>query len=289
MIDRDFGVLFKKTQQEKEEKKVRKGILVLLFLVIMFSGAVYAEPPEIGTIILQPAPDSEVLDEVAVTILPDGGRIESFSKKIQDGESGGYDIQLDLENERYKAIKEEVPAEIKQEIEKQQKLNLLELDQPSISAVPTGKGKPTPPYYITRSVVAYLQTEDPVNIKTCSTFSNLHWTPELKTGKSSMWTWDANPSPVGTNWFTKRTRNYKVTTDELYANSHAWAFHYNYDFDILDFRTDVYHDVYVKGYFYAEFPSTATVWVNGRAHYDGEDWFLLHSHLYYYWGSQPIY
>lgn len=214
-----------------------------------------------------------MLDEVSVVTLPDNtGKIEHFGVKVQEGESGGYEIYTDPATGTYKAIKEEIPEEIKQEIENKLMQNAV-----------------TTEYEITRSAVGYLQTEEILNWKLCSTFSNLHWTPQLKTGSSTMWTWDADPSQIGTHWYTKSSKNYQVETDDLYAFGHAYAQHQNKDFGLARLKTNVYHDVYVQGYFIAEYPSTATVYVDGNATYIGEGWNLLHSHLYYYWGSQPIY
>lgn len=245
----------------------------LCIFMFLFLSAFIAIAEEPGTKILIPVTDSEVLDEVSITILPDSaGKIEHFGIKVQEGESGGYEIFTDPESGKYKAIKKEIPEEIKDDIENQLMLNAV-----------------SPSSAITRGVVGYLQTEEPIDWKLCSTFSSLLWTPQLLTGSSTMWTWDADPSQIGTHWYTKRDRNYKVETDDLYAYSHAWAMHQNKDFGLSKLKTNVYHDVYVQGYFYAEPPSTATVYVNGHASYIGEGWNLLHSHLYYYWGSQPIY
>lgn len=252
--------------------------MVLCFLAL-YSSVSIAET--IGVKKLLPIEGSEVLDNVSVIILPNG-KIEEFEITANQGESAGYSIETDLTTGTYNAIKKEVPIEIQQEINK----NSLKIE--TQSAPLTTKSKPYRPIPEPTcegcDVVAYLETQEPLDWPLCRTYTELIWNMVRNTARSSLtWVWDAMPSPILTYWYTMDMKNYPIVTDKIGAHAHGWAWHQNVDFGIPLLSTDVYHDVYVYGLWDKD-PTTGTrVKISAFAQYTGETYDFLHSHLYLLW------
>lgn len=210
---------------------------------------------------LIPDPNSEAeLDEVEVFNLPRGkGQVIRFSVTVDPHEGpGGLGLEIDFVHGTYKATREFPTEEIWQ-----MEHNYL-MEDSEISAAVSGW-----------TIAAALRTEDPVNWALCQTTQRLYWYTNY-TAYSYMWTWAANPSPIGTHWYVGGYYNYPVYVSSSYASGRSWAWYYNWDWLLPNYSTTVTHDLYIYGYY------NGTAQLTGYVNRSGETWWLLHSHLYWW-------
>lgn len=231
-------------------------------------------PPELQNLPrimeLTPDPDSEVeLDEVVVINDPKGkGQIVRFKVTLpQNVEPGGVGLNIDLARGTYKATKEVPTEELKNQLDQ----NVVEA--PSMTSEMSGdtQAAAVSGWYIGMVLV----TEDLRNWQLCKTWQRLYWYTN-RTGTSNMWVWAANPSPINTHWYLGGYTNYPISANSSYVRGRTYAWYYNWDWALDTQRTTVQHDLYIYGYY------NGTAQATGYIYTSGEDYFMLHSHAYWW-------
>jgi hypothetical protein len=111
-------------------------------------------------------------------------------------------------------------------------------------------------------------TEDPPNLDLAKTYAWISWskssTGTIVAGNKKLTTWSANPSPLGTHWYTYAAYFNPTSYDDLNRTMRQSfnVSYYNYDFGSKDKATWVYHnasiEAYANGgfYYYIEYSHT---------------------------------
>lgn len=250
------------------------GMLLMPHLTLAKSSNDSKLPPELQNLPrimeLTPDPDSEVeLDEVVVINDPKGkGQIVRFKVTLpQNVEPGGVGLDIDFVRGTYKATKELPTEEIKHQLDQ----NVVEA--PSMTSEMSGDTQAAAVSGWT--IAAALLTEDAINIDLCQTTQRLYWYTN-QTGAAYMWVWAANPSLAFTHWYVGGYYNYPVYASSSYVRGRSWAWYYNWDWLYSSQSTTVTHDLYIYGYY------NGTAQLTGYVYRNGETWWLLHSHLYWW-------
>lgn len=189
---------------------------------------------------------------------------------VASAEPQGYDFEVDLANGTYTTRKLD-----SQEIKERDRLEKGDLeDQQSGDAIQGIDKAITPGTY---RAGARVQTRDPVFILLAETMTNLVWTVSSTgtvtgTTGSSDRCWAANPSSLGTHWFTQYCKNGALYVSLGRVCNDNVGNYINYDFPPLfptPESTTASHSVYVCG------RNDATYNYDWSANHGGEASYLL--------------
>jgi hypothetical protein len=219
---------------------------------------------------LQPQADAEVvIPHFKAMFLSDGSvTVRGGGTAVAGAEPQGYDFEVDLASGTYTTRKLD-----RQEIENR---DLLEKGDP--------EDRQSGDAFVDKAIIpgnyragARVQTRDPVFILLAETMTNLVWTVSSSgavtgTTGSSDRCWAANPSSLGTHWYTQYCKNGALyVSSGRVCNDNAGNY-INYDFPPLfptPESTTASHSVYVCG------RNDATYNYDWSANHGGEASYLL--------------
>lgn len=222
---------------------------------------------------LQPQADAEVMiPNFKALFLSDGSvSLRGSGTAIAGAEPQGYDFEVDLASGTYTTRKLD-----KQEIEERDRLEKGDLkDQQSGDPIRRVIEQAITPG--TYRAGARVQTRDPVYVLLAETMTNLVWTVSSSgtvtgTTGSSDRCWAANPSSLGTHWYTQYCKNGALYVSLGRVCNDNVGNYINYDFPPLfptPESTTASHSVYVCG------RNDATYNYNWSANHGGEASYLL--------------
>jgi len=217
-----------------------------------------AEDPALGLHIervseLRPLPETEILiPNFKAAVLSNGSIMLSGSGRERAGDpTTAIEFEADLVNETYRTRRVDA-KEIEKVFAPAQSLQ----DENSSSAAVQGNGQAEIPAKIVRpggwSGRVRVQTRDPIFLVLTETSSKLEWTTytngTVKWNRRTDSCSAANPSALGTHWFTKSCQPGTVwyTSSSRVCHEHRGSY-YNYDFLVASKRTDASQYIMICG------------------------------------------